>query len=184
MRESFLLRIAADPPARVWSGVGDLVIPADAVESGSATYHGAGELLNAPDFQQLINGTAERIEFQVSGVSGETLRLALQDSVSVKGAAVHLGRIEFGDNWAPVGVVEWEAVFRADSLSVSSQGDGESRTRTITLSVGSGETARSRAPLAFFTDADQRQRSPTDAIFSHVAAINSGTSRRFGPKTD
>jgi hypothetical protein len=39
------------------------------------------------------------------------------------------------------------------------------------------------APMAFFTDADQKKRSSTDTIFDHVAAINAGTSRRFGPKT-
>jgi len=182
VRESYLLRIASDPPARVWSGVGPLEIPADIVEPTRATYLGAGELLSAPDFQQLINGVAERLEFTVSGVSAETLRLALEDAASTKGAAVHLGRIDFDSDWQQLGPVEWEAVFRADSLTVDSQGGGDSgRTRTIKLSVGSSDTGRSYAPQAFFTDADQRRRSPTDAFFSHIAGITSGTSRRFGP---
>jgi hypothetical protein len=182
MRESFLLRINSSPVARVWSGVGNLTIPADSVEASPATYHGGGAMLNAPDFQQLINGVAERIEFQVSGVTAEMLALAIEDAPSVKGATVNLGRVEFDDNWQQVGSVEWEAVFRADTLSVSSQESEEGRTRTITLSVGTDDTDRSHAPLAFFTDADQRKRSSTDAIFDHVAAINAGTSRRFGPK--
>jgi len=181
-RESYLLRIAADPPARIWSGFGDLEIPADAVEPEPAVYRGAGELLSVPDFQQLVNGTAERIEFSVSGVTEETLRLALEDAPSVRNAAVHVGRIDFDEHWQQIGPVEWEAVFRADVLSVSRQGSGDSPVRTISLSVGTDDTGRSRAPLAFFTDADQRFRSPTDAIFSHVAGIYAGTSRRFGPK--
>lgn len=182
VRESYLLRIASDPPARLWSGYGDLEVQADIVEPEPAIYLGAGELLNVPDFQQLINGTAERIEITVSGVSDETLRLALEDAESTKGAAVHLGRIDFDKDWQQIGVVEWEGLFRADFLTVDSRSSPEGRTRSITLSIGSGDTGRSYAPQAFFTDADQRRRSPTDAIFSHVAGIAAGTSRRFGPK--
>lgn len=184
MRESFLLRIAADPPARLWSGVGNLEIPADNVEDDPATYLGAGELLSVPDFQALINGTAQRLEFTVSGVSAETLRLATIDAASVRGAAVHLGRIEFDEFWQPVGPVEWEAVFRADFLSVQNEESEGGRRRSITLSVGYGDTGRSFAPASYFTDADQRMRSPDDKVFDHVAGINSGTSRRFGPKPD
>jgi hypothetical protein len=128
MRESYLIRIASDPVARVWSGVGDLVIPADAVESAPALYLGGGELVNLPDFQQLINGLAERIEFTVSGVSAETLRLALEDAPSTKGAKVHIGRAEFEDDWQLV-AVEWETVFRADKLSISSTDHQGSRSR-------------------------------------------------------
>lgn len=182
VRESYLLRIASDPPARVWSGFGDLVIPADIVEPEPATYLGGGELLSVVDFQYLINGVAERVEFNVSGVSAETVRLAQEDAYSTRNAAVHLGRIDFDENWQQVGDVEWEAVFRADSLTVESQGNGGARVRTIKLSVGSADTGRSYAPLAFFTDADQRRRSPTDLAFIHVAGITGGTSRRFGSK--
>lgn len=180
VRESYLLRIASDPPARVWSGVGDLEIPADIVEDATATYLGAGQLLSVTDFQHLINGVAERVEFSVSGVNDETVRLALEDAPSVKGAAVHLGRIDFDENWQQLGPVEWEATFRADTLTVDSQGSNGQRTRTITLSVGTSDTGRSYAPMSFFTDSDQRRRSPTDAVFSFVAGINGGTTRRFG----
>lgn len=183
MRESLLVRIACDPPARVSSCVGDLAIPADNVEDeDGATYLGGGELISFPDFQQIINGTAERIEVQVSGVTGETLRLALEDAPSVKGARVDVGTIRFNDEWQPLGPVTWESRYRADTLSVSSQSGQDGRTRTISLSVATEDTNRSRAPLAFFTDADQRRRSSDDAFFSHVAGITAGTSRRFGPQ--
>lgn len=180
MNESYGIRIGSDPVARLWSGVGDLLVPADIVEDAPATYLGGGELLSAPDFQQLINGTAERVELQVSGVSAATLALALEEADSVRGAKVHLARFDFDDAWQLIGV-EYEQTFRADKLTVNSQG-GETRTRTITLSLGSEDTNRSRAPIAFFTDADQRRRSPTDAFFDHVSGITAGTSRRFGPK--
>jgi len=181
VNESFGLRIDALPVARLWGGVGDLVIPADIVETQPATYMGAGALLNAPDFQQLINGTAERLEAQISGVSAEAIRLALKEGPSVRGAKEHFVRFDFDDDWQLIGV-EYEAVFRADKLTVeSSDSEGGGRTRKLTLSIGTEDTNRSRAPLAYFTDQDQRRRSVTDHIFDHVAGISIGTSRRFGP---
>jgi len=182
LRESFAIRIETDPVARIWSGFGNLEVPADIVEAEPAIYLGAGELLNAPDFDQGINYTAERIEIQLSGASSRMVALALEDAATIRGARVHFVSLRFDDEWQ-LEEVEYEAVFRADKITVSSQDEENgSRTRTITLSIGTEDTNRSRAPLAYFTDQDQRRRSPTDAIFSHVSGIYQGTSRKFGPK--
>lgn len=181
LRESFALRIETDPIARVWSGHGNLLVPADIVESEPVLYAGAGDLLNAPDFEQGINFTAERIELQLSGVSSRMLALALEDAATIRNARVHFVTMRFDDAWQLV-EVEYEAVFRADKITVQSQDDDSGRTRKITLSIGTEDTNRSRAPMAYFTDQDQRRRSPTDAIFSHVSGINQGTSRKFGPR--
>jgi len=181
MRESVLVRIASDPPARLWSGVGDLFVPADAVEPSGAIYLGGADLVSVPDFQQLINGTADRLEFTLSGVTASTLALAVEESASVRGAPVDLGTQQFDDDWQPLGPVKWEARFRADTLTVGSQPGETGRNRTIALSVGTDDTGRSRAPISLFTDQDQRRRSPTDAFFNQVSGINAGTSRRFGP---
>jgi hypothetical protein len=180
-RESIIARVDCDPPALVWSGLGNLLLPADAVLTEPAIALGGGELINVPDFQQLIGGTAERLELTFSGVDAETIRLAIEDAPSVRGARVDIGTIQFDGDWQIL-AVEWENVFEARSLTVSRpQRSGDSIIRTITLAIVQGATTRSRAKLAFFTDADQRRRSADDAIFSHVAGINGGTSRRFGP---
>lgn len=181
LQESFALRIETDPIARVWSGHGDILVPADIVESAPAVYSGVGDLLNAPDFDQGINYTAERIEIQLSGVSSRMLALALEDAATIRNARVHFASFRFNEAWQLV-EVEYEAVFRADKITVNSQDDDGERTRKITLSIGTEDTNRSRAPMAYFTDQDQRRRSPTDAIFSHVSGINQGTSRKFGPR--
>lgn len=180
-RESIIVRIDCDPVALLWSGLGPLLVPADIVMPEDAIALGGGELVDVPDFQQLINGTTERLQFTVSGVNDETVRLALEDAPSVRGARVDVARAYFDEAWQLVGV-EWEAVFEARSLSVSRPltQDGQV-TRTITLTIVQGDSVRSRAPNSFFTDADQRRAHPTDAIFSHVAGISAGTSRRFGP---
>jgi hypothetical protein len=182
VRESYLMKIDhPDEPARIWSGVGKLVIPADIVESAPATYLGAAHLLSIPDFQQLINGVAERIEFSVSGINEDTARLALEDAPGVPNCAIYIGRADFNEDWQLIGV-EWEATFRADFLSVESQSSAGVRVRTLKLSAGSGDTGRSYAPAAFFTPADQRLRSATDDIFDHVPKMERGTARIFGPR--
>jgi hypothetical protein len=181
-RESIIVRIDCDPPALLWSGLGSLPVPADAVIPEDAVALGGGELVSVPDFQQLIGGTAERLDFVVSGVDDQTVRLALEDAPSVRGARVDIGTLQFDADWQ-LSVVEWENVFEARSLSISrpQQGSDGKVVRSITLTIVQGSTLRSRANLAFFTDADQRRRSADDTVFSHVAGINAGTSRRFGP---
>lgn len=181
MKVSVLARIDSEPPARVWSGVGDLTIPADQVEEEDALYLGGGQLVSVPELEQLINGTASRIAVSLSGVSTETQRLALEDAETVKSAAVNIGLVHFDDDYQ-ITEVEWLAELRADSLGIDNTSTETGRTRSITLSIGSDLTDRSKAPLAFFTDADQRRRSADDAIFDHVPGINAGTSRPFGPR--
>lgn len=181
-RQSTIVRIDCDPPALLWSGIGLLPIPADQVIPAPAIALGGGELVSVPDFQQLVGGTAERLDFVVSGVDQETVRLALDDAPSVRGARVDVGTVHFNEDWQ-IELIEWENVFEARSLSVSRpQSDGSGQVvRSITLTIVHGSTLRSRARIAFFTDADQKRRSPTDGIFSHVAGINAGTARRWGP---
>jgi hypothetical protein len=181
MKESVLVRIDSEDPARLWSGVGDLFVSADQVEPEDSIYLGGPQLISIPDFQALINGTAERLTITVNGVTAEVVQLALEESASVKGARVDIGTIRFDDAWQPLGEIEWESRFRADVLNVDSQPGDAGRVRSITISIGSDDTARSRAPIAFFTPADQKRRSPTDNFFDHVPGITVGTSRRFGP---
>ena len=92
-----------------------------------------------------------------------------------------IGRVEFDADWQVSGQIAWEWRGEADVMTVTSQRSDDGRERTISLSIRSGDTRRSNPMPAFFTAADQKRRSPTDDIFSHVAAINAGVTRRFGP---
>lgn len=182
-REAYIFRIATDPPVLFWTGFGDLAVPADAVVPDDAIALGAGQLISVPDLEQLINGIAQRLDFTFSGVSEQTIAFAHEEAADVAGARVDIGRMDQGPDWQQLAPVEWEWTGEARSLTVGSQSTDEGRSRSITLTVAAGDTTRSRAPLAFFTDSDQRRRSSDDAIFSHVAGINSGTSRRWGPSS-
>jgi hypothetical protein len=181
-RESFIFRLETDEPAMLWTGHGDLLLPADGVLDEVTVALGGGDLVNLPDLEQLINGTAQRVEITLSGVSERTAALAAEEAAQVSGAPAYIGRIQFDENWQQVGDVAWEWAGEGRGLIVAGDDGNDGRTRALTLKLGSGDTTRSRAPLAFFTDADQRRDFPTDSFFSHVAGINAGTSRRWGPK--
>lgn len=180
-RESFIFRLETPEPATFWTGNGDLMLPADAVLDEITLALGGGDLINLPDLEQLINGTAQRVEVTLSGVSQRTAVIASTEAASVSGSPAYIGRVQFDEDWQQQGAVVWEWAGEGRGLAVAGDEDGADRKRTLTLKLASGDTTRSRAPLAFFTDADQRRDFPDDAVFSHVAGINAGTSRRWGP---
>lgn len=180
-RHSYVFRLAVDPVLYLWTGHGELETPSDSIDAGGATWLGAGHILDVPALKVLLNGAADRIDIRLSGVDAQTLRLALDDRAEVKDASVMIGRVSFDPAWQIEGAIAWEWRGTADVMTVSSK-DGDIRQRSINLSVRAGDTSRSDALLAFFTDADQRRRSPDDAMFDQVARINAGVTRRFGPK--
>jgi len=165
-----------------WTGHGDLFLPADTVLPSDTIVPGGGDLVNLPDLEQLINGTSQPIEVTLSGVSQQSVALASTESAQVPGAPAFIGRIRFDDAWQVLGPVLWEWAGEGRGLSVGGEDSDEGRTRTITLKLAAGDTTRSRAPLSFFTDADQKRDFPTDDFFAFVGGINAGTSRRWGPR--
>ncbi len=181
-RRSIVWRLACDPISYLWSGIGDLPVPPSPTDPSGAIYKGAGALLTVPSLKQLINGLADRVEFTVSGVTAETVRLAIDDRETVKGASLQIGFVLFDENWQLIGAPTWEWHGIADILTTDRQSTENGGQRSITLSVAAADTRRANPLLAWFTDANQRLRSSTDTVFDRVAGITAGATRRFGPK--
>lgn len=179
-RESYIFRIETDDPATFWSGHGNLALPADTVLPETTIAAGMGQLVEIPELQQLINGTAQRLEISLSGVNEETIVFATEEALQIPGAPVWIGRVTFDDAWQ-IESVDWEWSGEGVKLAVDSDGSGGKRTRSIKLTVAAGETSRRRAPNAYFTDADQQRDYPGDTFFSHVGQISRGVVRRWGP---
>jgi hypothetical protein len=147
---------------RLWLGIGNCRVGINAYDETEATYSGLGQLIDVPAVQQLINGVAERIDFNVSGVSADTLALAGAESDDVKGAVVALGVCLFDGAWQQLGVPKWLFRGRADFVTLNQQSGDGGITRAIALSVGSLFTGRRRRGLSYLTDYDQQQRYPGD----------------------
>lgn len=180
-RHSYVFRLAVSPVLYVWTGHGQLVTPADSIDAAGATWEGGGHLLDIPSLKVLLNGAADRVDIEVNGVDAETLRLAQEDRAEVRNASAMIGRVEFDSDWQLSGGIAWEWRGYADVMRVASRNAEQGRQRSIVLSLRSGDTRRSEPQPAFFTDADQKLRSADDDIFSHVAGITAGVTRRFGP---
>lgn len=181
-RRSVVFRLGTPEPVYLWGGIGDLRLPANIMDASPKTYTGMGELISLPVMRSLINGLGDRGEFTISGVSPHVLRLALEDRTDIRNAPVAVGLVYFDLDWQLQSQVKWTWRGVCDVLSTSSDTAEGGRQRTISLSVRSADTMRANPQLAFFTDQEQRRRSPDDLIFTYVSGIASGMTRRFGPR--
>lgn len=165
----FLLVKATGDPLRLWAGVGEYDLLPDSVDTEGGVYQGFGVLSNLPVLNALVNGQAQRIDFSLSGLPTEVIRLVEADAHSVKLAPCHIGITSFGRDWQPLGPVQWIWRGRVDTPRVIRK-DG---TVTAVLSVGSGPTHRRRPPQAYYTGVDQRRRSSDDAFCDRAGDYSS-----------
>lgn len=175
-RIGVFFRMATDPISRLWLGIGDIKPGINAYDAeGDPTYKGLGELIDVPALQQLINGTADRVTFSVSGVSADTLALASTEASTIKGVAVAVGIAMFGASWQQLGVPKWLWTGRGDFVALQQQSDREGKgiTRVIELSVGSRFTSRRRRGLSYLTDRDQQQRHSGDKFCERTVLYSS-----------
>jgi hypothetical protein len=180
-RVAVVMRIDATPtPIRLWGGVANYTVAADAVEPSGATYSGMGELVGLPALSLLINGVAERVSFNLSGMPANILALADTQANSVRNADVRVGVQELGPDWQPLSAMRWIWFGSCDapSLSQTSSESGEI-TRTVTLSVGTSYTGRQRPTHAYVTNTDQQARSATDKAMERVVKYSAGATRKW-----
>ncbi|MET3991680.1 hypothetical protein ABID65_003320 [Bradyrhizobium sp. S3.9.2] len=168
VRIGVFFRLDVEPePVRLWLGFGDIEPGVDIFDPAGARYRGLGQLTNVPAFRQLLNGAAERVEFAMSGVSGDVFEKAITsgDEDAVKGRPATVGFGLFGDRWdSLLGGLHWCAYYVADYLVLSqTEADGEGNgMRSVALSCSTRFTGRRRPSLAYFTDQDQQARHPGD----------------------
>lgn len=165
----FLRLDLPDDPQRLWLGVGDCKAGIDADDGSGAIYHGLGELLGIPQFQQLVNGTAERVEFRLSGVSASVVALANEHADEVKNVPLLVGIGVFDTDWQLLAAPTWLRRFIVDYLSVSQEPTDKEPVRTLSLSARTFLTGRRRPGRVFYTDRDQQALSPGDRFCERVA---------------
>jgi hypothetical protein len=182
-RLAVFFRLDTTPAVRLWLGFGNIEPGINVYDPSGAVYQGFGELSNIPAFNQLLNGTAARVSFTLSGVSGEVLAIASggdADQVKSKRAAVGFGLMD--KSWVLLGEVHWCVSYTADYLSISQQPTGDATTptvRTIALSCGTRFTGRRRPSFSYFSDTDQQGRFPGDVFCSQVGNYANGFNKNW-----
>lgn len=181
-RVGVFFRLATDPAVRLWLGFGSIKPGVNAYDADGTTYHGLGELRDVPAFKQLLNGVAERVEFMLSGVSGEVLAIASgSDAQQVKGKRADVGFVLFAPDWSQLGTVHWTVRYIADFLAREQKiaETGQAIVRTVALSCGTRFTGRRRPFFSYFSDADQQARFPGDLFCSYAGDYAHGYNKQF-----
>lgn len=176
--------LATTPAVRIWLGVGDIKPGKNAIDTTGQTYKGFGQLRDIPEFQQLLNGQAERVEFTLSGVSSDILAIAgADDAPNVKAKDCALGFGLLSDDWSQLlANIHWIRKYRADFLSARqelSEDLDQPIIRTVALSVGSRHTGRRRPALSFFTNQDQQRRSADDKFCERTPLYSQDVTKRW-----
>jgi hypothetical protein len=166
---AIFFRMETNPIIRLWLGFGNIYASGDVVDPGGATYNGFGEIVGLPDFNQLINGAAERVEFTMSGVDGPIATIAANEANDVKGKIVLVGLGVFDTNWQLLGAPHWFSRYTADFLQIDRHltTDGK-HVATITLSCSTRFTGRRRPSFGYFSHQDQQARYPGDLFCQYV----------------
>lgn len=166
-RIGLFFRLDTPTPLRLWLGIGDIEPGVDAIDDVTgATYSGFGEISQIPEIARLINGEAERVTFELSGVSDAVVAAAtVEDAPAVKGCDVAVGFALFDKDWSLLGSIHWMARYTADFLAIEerlTEDPTQPVVRVVQLSVGSAMTGRWRPPYAYYVDQDQQAESSGD----------------------
>lgn len=181
LRLAILFHVRSTPtPIRVWAGIGRFPVPADSVDLEGGEYLGLGRMIGAPALNQLINGLAERVEFNLSGVSAEVVRLADSEAEGVRSKDAAVGIAFLDTEFRAASGVRWFWHGRTDTPRITGQGGaGSSRARSVSLSVGTALTGRKRPPRNFFTGIDQRAFYPTDRFCDRASLYTFNTTAKW-----
>jgi hypothetical protein len=170
-------RLGTEPALHLWMGFNDVPIGIPSLDAEGTVYLGAGKLMNIPELEVLINGIADRTEFYLSGVSIEASNIVDEEAPPVTGAPVHVGIAVLNDRYQPTTPIIplWTGTADYWTMKQSrTEKATDTPTRTIAISVGTGDTTRSRPRFGFWTDAQQRIISSTDAFCDRVARYSRG----------
>ncbi|MBR0695943.1 hypothetical protein [Bradyrhizobium lablabi] len=175
-------RLDTVPPVRLWLGFGNIAPGINVLDPEGAVYAGFGALRDIPTINQLLNGSAERVEFALSGTDADILSLVSDDDVErVKGRRATVGFALMATDWSLLGQVHWCAFYVADYLELAQQPSDATQqiVRTVSLSCGSRFTGRRRPSLSYFSDQDQQRRFPGDLFCSLTKQYAHGFNKQW-----
>ena len=171
-------RLDTAPALHLWWGVSNKPAQIDALDVAGTIYNGAGVITDIPDaLEMLINGTASRVDWEMSGVPANLTADLAVNAPSVVGARVDFAIAALDARWqiigAPVSVWVGTADFWAEAQPPQPDVT-RPKTRKLILSTMTGDTSRALPYYATWTDLDQQQISATDTLCERVPRYYTG----------
>jgi hypothetical protein len=158
-------------PLRLWCGVNDVPLGIPSVDPAGSVYLGAGQLMNVPELELLINGIADRVDFYLSGTDPTFVKTLAPAASSVLGAPTIVGVAPLDVRYQPQTPIIGVWTGAADLMKMSARPGADPTapgTQTVTVSCGTGDTSRARPRLTAFSQSQQHLISPTDNFFSQI----------------
>ncbi|ULJ73587.1 hypothetical protein [Rhizobium gallicum] len=170
------LRVDTDPALHMWFGVHDIPAGFDSIDPDGTVYLGGGVLMGVPTLEVLVNGTADSVDFTVSGIDPATGGKMLDSLPPVRGKLVQLGLTTLDQYYQPMSSIIpiWTGTASHPSESSPVVKGNESPSLTLALSVVSGETTRSRPSRSLWSGPHQKAISPTDLFCDGTARLSRG----------
>ncbi|WP_421581615.1 hypothetical protein [Shinella sp. M31] len=170
------LHIATVPALRVWLGVNDIPIQIESVDEAGAVYQGGGRLIGVPTLETLVNGTADSVEFAMSGVDPSSGAKVLESIPPVRGADVFVGITTLDDYYQPMSQIVplWCGTASHPTESSPTVMGAENRSLTLGLVVAAGSETRSRPARSLWSSAHQKAISATDRFCDNTSRIARG----------
>ncbi len=170
------LRIATDPALHMWFGINDIPANFDSIDPDGTVYLGGGRLVGVPTLEVLVNGTADSVEFTLSGIDPSTAAKTIDSLPPVRGASVHMGITTLDQYFQPMSDIIPVWVGTASHVGEQSPAtpSGQSVTLTLSLAVVTGDSTRSRGARSLWSSPHQKAFSPTDKFCDGTSRLARG----------
>jgi len=170
------LRIDTDPALHMWFGINDIPANFDSIDPDGTVYLGGGRLVGVPTLEVLVNGTADSVEFTLSGIDPGTAAKTIDSLPAVRGASVHMGITTLDQYFQPMSdiIPIWTGTASHVGEQSPAVPSGQSVTLTLSLAVVAGEATRSRPARTLWSSAHQKALSPTDKFCDETARLARG----------
>lgn len=177
----FFRVLGEDLSLRLFFGINTIMYGFTSDPDG-AVYRGAGRILDIPDFDGLLNGITETVEWSISGIPAE-LTDYLTEIPNVEGASVMLGYCPMDHRGQPRMriVPEWSGVADFISYDIQPTKEGEQRRFKLALTTHTGDETRRTPQRSAFTQAEQQINYPGDQFFFRTHLYNQSRIKIWQP---
>lgn len=170
------LRISTDPALHMWFGINDIPANFDSIDPDGTVYLGGGKLVGVPTLEVLVNGTADSVEFTLSGIDATTAAKTIDSLPVVRGATVQMGITTLDQYFQPMSdiIPIWTGTASHVGEQSPATPSGQSVTLTLSLAVVAGEATRSRPARTLWSSAHQKAISSSDKFCDETARLARG----------